>query len=486
MAAEAHQKVTARVERLHKVEALDAASRAFPYVVRVRPVGEDRLLKRDKDGRQAVALGHARGDDAHDALQPSIVLQHEDAGRCFAILLGLGQSILDHGVGLLGNVILLGLTAGVDAAQRLSQLGGLLGSLRQQKVDRLHGVGNAPGGVNTRGDAEAHKAGIHAAAGLFGGLRIDRDGRTSVAGIGHGIHEGAEPGARGVLQHGKAARDDETVFSDKRHDIRNGADGHKIDILCRHGLKGRIKGHPCTARLAGAKKFKHNTHAGQFLKRVEAIRAMGINDGTAGGQFPVTLMVVGHDRVNTESARISNLVHGGDAGVHGDDEIGTVLRQLVHGRAGHTISLADAVGNITGYIRADRGKIEVERGDGGHAVHVVISVDDNIFPCRHGAQHAGDGRLHILHGERVAENATVTVQKQLSLRRVAIASIIQKTCHQRGDPQRGRKGVDRLVPLGIPRLVAECPDLLPRGGRLVFCLIQGGSPFCVVYDISQG
>src|SRR6188472_513380 len=135
-------------------------------------------------------LGQARCDDADHALVP--VLAPEDVAALSPPRLGHGLDDLDR---LPQDAVLNRLTVAVELLESVRVPPGLVRVLGEHELEGEVGPAQPAGGVDARGEPEAHRAGVD-------GCRIDT----------RGAHERLEPDAGRRREYPKARRRERTVF----------------------------------------------------------------------------------------------------------------------------------------------------------------------------------------------------------------------------------------------------------------------------------
>ena len=182
--------------------------------------------------------------------------------------------------------------------------------------------------------------------------------------------------------------DDEAVLAQQRHHVRHGGKRRQIDVF--HGRR------PPGERLH---QFEGHARAGEMRAGIAVQKRI---DQRAVRQVRAGAVVVGDDDVHAQFFGQRRHVHGVDAAIHGDEQVG-VLRQRAHGLLVEAVALAVAVGQVGANVRAQRCQVQVEDGRGGDAVHVVIAVDADAFARLQRRAHALHGPAHVREQQRVVE-----------------------------------------------------------------------------------
>ena len=154
VAAEALQQVAAGEQRRVEIEAGDAPARALADVA----------VEGDEERRPAVALHHARGDDADHAGMPAVAREHE-AG----VALQVGD-LLDLLERLVEDPLVQRLPLDVEPLQPPRQRGGLVRIVGEQEPEPVGRVADPARGVEPGPEDEAEVAGAELLAGEPAGL----------------------------------------------------------------------------------------------------------------------------------------------------------------------------------------------------------------------------------------------------------------------------------------------------------------------------
>ena len=379
-------------ERLDEVQSLDAAARPLSRIVGT--LFFSRAFKGDKDRRASVFLGDAGGDDPDDAVVPVLRGKNND---------GIVRKVVlrrDLGIRLLDDLVFLFLPLTVDAAEMAGERRGGRAVLRKKELHREGCVADSSGGVDPRRDGVADigrrdlapRRGFRFHTGRLDQLDEARTGR--------------------VFYQGEAVADDETVFVPDGHDVRYRADGDKIAVFLRdapyavHHAVVRRKN-----RLERAEELEHDADAGQLLEGIGAVGPPGIDDRLGLGKVFMAFVVIGDDDVHAEFARDPDLRRCRYARVNRNDEAAAFLRKTAQRAFGYAVALSGTAGDEVADVRAAGGQIEIEAGRGGHAVDVVVAVDDDALLCLDGRDDAFHRAVHVLHEKRIVKLFLLLGQK---------------------------------------------------------------------------
>ena len=279
MPAESDEQVRALLDRLEEVHGAHRATRS----------ARDAVLDGEQERGNMVAIDQATGDDALDSLVPALAA-HDDHAAAVVGPLGnrlrlLGQLRLD------GAALLVDLLEGGREARRL------LGVAGHQQVERERGVGHAARGVETRDEGERERVGGY--------------GRKVRAGDGG---EGHIARPRGGAHMRDAVRHESAVFGGERHHVAHRSQRrHLGESPPQVGVAQTLPQH--------LHELEGNAHTRQLA--TGAVRGhLGIGDGDAHGNEVRGLMMIGHHDIDAPLDEVANLVAGGYAVVHRDDQRG--------------------------------------------------------------------------------------------------------------------------------------------------------------------
>jgi len=242
---------------------------------------------------------------------------------------------------------------------------GLLRVARQQQPHPLLGVAHAPGGIDARREHERHLAAGDVPAVQLGDLDQGRESRP-VAAV-----QAIEPEAR---QH--------PVLAHQRHDIGDGAEGHRVEERGRPSVtRPRAVGAVAGRRRAeqGLGELVGHPDAGQRRERVLAILAAGVDDRARRRQDGGRLVVVGDDGVDPQPPPALHRLDRGDAAIDGDDQRAAAAVGVVHRAGRQPVTVAGAVRDAVVDRRLELEQRRVEHEGGGDPVHVVVPVDQDAL-----------------------------------------------------------------------------------------------------------
>ena len=132
-----------------------------------------------------------------------------------------------------------------------------------------------------------------------------------------------------------------SILSSDVYNISSNGDGTQVEKWVEVVLVGQS---PALAeRLT---KFKSYATPGEFFVRVQAIGALGVEDGLSQREFLFRAVVVTDDDVYAQLSGVCNLVEGFDATVKRNDQCDAQLRGKINTVKGQSIAFFVAVGNV--------------------------------------------------------------------------------------------------------------------------------------------
>ena len=162
--------------------------------------------------------------------------------------------------------------------------------------------------------------------GIFGGHLEQRSNTRSALAVSQALH--TEMGQYSIL-------------SSHMYDISSNGDGAQIEQWVEVVLVGQS---PALAeRLT---KFKSYATPGEFFVRIQAIGALGVEDGLGQREFLFRAVVVTDNDVYAQLSGMCNLVEGLDATVQRNDQCDAQLRSEVNAVKGQSVAFFVAVGNV--------------------------------------------------------------------------------------------------------------------------------------------
>ena len=142
---------------------------------------------------------------------------------------------------------------------------------------------------------------------------------------------------------------------------------------------------------------------------IAPIGAVGVYHSDRLGQDILTFVVVSNDQVNAQLTAQQRFFHGGDAAVHGDDQLHAFAMELMNGNGIQTIAFLQPSGNVADAVCALTAKKVGQQAGGGDAIDIIVTKNRNFLSPGHGKLHPLSGRRHVGHQKGVRHGG-VTVQ----------------------------------------------------------------------------
>ena len=175
------------------------------------------------------------------------------------------------------------------------------------------------------------------------------------------------------------------IFSEQRHDIRNGAESHVIKHLLEPGLK--------SAEIVfasvldeGVREFERSARAGEHLQILEFRIDLGIDDRQSLRQFCAGLMVVGDDDIDSPGNCVIDGIAAGNAAIDRDEDsaVAVGIECLLKGFGGKAVSIVKSVGDERMHDCAVLTENQRQQCACGDPVSIVISVNEDRFATCNG------------------------------------------------------------------------------------------------------
>ena len=147
---------------------------------------------------------------------------------------------------------------------------------------------------------------------------------------------------------------------------------------------------------------------------IAAVRPVGVNHRDCLGQGILAFVVVGDDQIHAQLFAQLSLGHGGNAAVHGDDELNPLVVKLVQGNGVQTVALLQPTGDVADTAAAVAAEKVRQQAGGGNAVHVIVAEDRDFFLVFDGQRHPSGGQSHVRHQKGVGQGS-VAIQIGLCL-----------------------------------------------------------------------
>ena len=194
------------------------------------------------------------------------------------------------------------------------------------------------------------------------------------------------------------------VFAYQRHNIRYRSQRRQL----RQSLPLRQ-----SARLTLLQRLTQlegNAYTAQILKRIAAVTLLGVDDCISRRQNLRHRMMVGNNNIQRLWC-IGDLAQTADATVHGNNQRGTLFRNIFQSFVVQAVALAFTLRNIGGNPAAALLQIKIQQGGGTDSIHIIVAVNRNLLACRQGPLNTLNRALHILQQKRIMKGRSAAVEK---------------------------------------------------------------------------
>ena len=164
-----------------------------------------------------------------------------------------------------------------------------------------------------------------------------------------------------------------------------------------------------------------------------AVFPLGVKHGDGRRKLFFGQVMVTDDDVHTLGTGIADFINGLDAAVEGDDEAEAILGGPIQGLDGQSVTLIVAVRDIIVEILGEPPEEGVDQGDGGGAIDIIVTVNQDLLLAVDGFAQPFDRFVHVLHQERIVERLQAGTEKGAGLLEGFDAAL---------DQQGGKHGID--------------------------------------------
>ena len=209
----------------------------------------------------------------------------------------------------------------------------------------------------------------------------------------------------------------DAVLARDGHDV--GGDAHCAKVE----QGGELVEFDAVALGKGLHELEAHAAAREVGAGVVVVCAFRVEHGHGRGHGLVGDVVVADDEVDAQRAGIGDFVDGLDAAVEHDDKSDAHFGGVVHSLARDAIPLVIAVGDVEVHVRIELAQETVDQRHGGAAVDVVVAVDHDALLPPHGLVEAVDGRVHVVHQERIGQFGELGAEETARLGRRRDATV---------------------------------------------------------------
>ena len=203
------------------------------------------------------------------------------------------------------------------------------------------------------------------------------------------------------------------ILIDQGHHV-----GHRPQGGQPHGLEREVS-HPRADLLRPAGllaqrpgQLEGHARAAQLAEGIGAARQPRMNDRRGLGERGPGLVMIGDDQFQAELAGQGGLLDAGDAAIDRHQQVRLAVAPGADGVGVQPVALLDAVRHVVGRLGAEHLQAQPEDGRAGHAVDVVIAVDDDPLAGGHGVADPP-------HGLRAAgQELRIAQRRELRLKEV--------------------------------------------------------------------
>ena len=344
-------------------------------------------------------------------------LGREDNGSIFCRIHRVFLELRKGFVGRLGIIITAVLVIGIDL---LGEPQSSLCVMTDEQPHRLRAALDSSGGIDTR---------TYLIDQVADGNRLALNTRY--------LHDRADALGRHRVQRTQAVESQNTVLARHGHYIRS--DGHRqerqepIDLLHVHAATHGV-------RLC---EFESYAAAAQFLKRIETVGALHIQNRNGIRDRVAWSMMVTDDKIHTDGASIRHLLHRLDAAIQGNDERAALFLGSINTFGRDAVALGVAVGDIIDEVIREAAQEGVHQRYRRRTIHIIIAIDHDMFLIIYGAAKAVHSGGHIPHQEGVMEAIERRTDISACFCSRADAASRQETTRYRTDIQLGTQALSR-------------------------------------------
>ena len=352
-------------------------------------MGEAFAIYRKHNRRFVIAVDEARCDDADHPDMPVYARQNQRVR--LVVVEAFFFDALDRFV---GNDSFDALAFGVSRGELAGDVRRPGGVGRCEKFDRLRGVSHAAGGVETRGQDKSYMKRLERFLGQLNRVEQCPDAHHVRAG------QASKPEGR---QH--------AVFTHKRHDVGDGSHGSQGGRIQEERFHSLGDARPVVILSRDfPRELQRNTRAAQIGVRV-ACADSRVHDRDDIGESFGGRVVVGDDHVDG-SRDLGERRSGAYAAVDGDDQFGALIDEPFQGVGIEAIPFGQAVGHVGFDRRAELGQARVQDRGGGHAIDVVVAVDNDFFVVADRLQGPPGSGLAPWQGSGIVQGGQFRMEKR--------------------------------------------------------------------------
>ena len=190
------------------------------------------------------------------------------------------------------------------------------------------------------------------------------------------------------------------VLVDERHDVGDRADRGQADR--RHEEVPHGLGHAfgLAGPLAnGPGQLESHARTAQSAERIARARQARMDDRRSGRQFRAKFVMIGDDQLQADFARRESRLDASDAAIDADHQRCSALGQRPQRVAREPVAFFQPIGHVVRCVRSNQLEAREENRRRGHAVGIVVAIDDNLPPGLDGGINplgrVGDAGQHL-------------------------------------------------------------------------------------------
>ena len=282
-----------------------------------------------------------------------------------------------------------------------------------QQVHHPLRVVHASGGIDARPQCEADVA----------------DGLRRLVNV-CGAHQREDARSLTFAQLPQSLGGHDAVFAFEIDQIRTDTDGHKVEFLV-DATFGQVH-----AVRKGLKQLERHPATGQFLERIRAIAALGVQDREGFREGVFRQMVVAHDDVD---AAFGCVVQGFEilgSAVERDHQGEAVFRSKSNALHADAVPFFVAMRDVGFHLSSNAFEVAGDHGNGGGPVDIVIAVNEDAFFVFDGLVEAHHGLLHVFHEQGVVHRREGRIEEAQD-----VFLLLKPTLNQQGSNQMGQPSV---------------------------------------------
>ncbi len=403
MAAVAHEEISAFAERAVQVERRDRPARALPFCA----------IERDQDRRAREALDDARRDDADHARMPTLGRDHESAR-------GIEVEALHHldrgGERSLVEV----LAAAVEFLEVTRQTHRLLRIARGEQLDAADRFAEPAHSVQSRRQPESDAS---------GGERLAVESRRA--------DERAQTGVRRIRHHLEAIARDHAILAAQRRDVGDRRERREVDHLEHFVLVAAL------GRRNGQRELEREPRGGEIRVRIIGAGPLRIHQRRTRRRLTTRQVVIDDDEIDPRVAQRAGRLARVRAAIAADHQLRLGGDGRAHAGHGEVVAVLDAARDERRHPATERAERAHHDRGRGHAVHVVVAVEEDHLS---GVQRARDPRDGIVHaGQARWRQQLIEPRAQVSPRviRNGVSAAREQLTDRRRQMQFSRERGDR-------------------------------------------